>query len=255
MLYSRLSLFNFSLEISPSHSPPDFEKKQAKSETKLHRITRGISSNPPFNNSSNMKDVLENAMMITSSLKKWCQNSGSFNVCPRGRPGPPGRRGRKGTQGITGEPGRSGKQGIMGPPGIRGEKGIKGDIGPLGIPGNKGEPGESISAPNVTITPSHLTVNESNSVALFCSATGNPAPKVSWSRVNGSLPSSRTKMTSDGRMQIVDAHLEDAGNYKCVARNILGTNEIAARLVIQSMPFNFFLLPFLGFCWLEDIWL
>ena len=181
-----------------------------------------------------MKEVLENAMKVTSILKMFCQNSGSFNVCSRGRPGPPGRKGRRGSQGITGPPGRSGKQGIMGPPGIRGEKGIKGGIWPPGIPGIKGEPGESISAPIVTITPSQLTVNESNTAALFCSATGNPAPKLSWSRVNGSLPSSRTKVTSDGLMEINNVRQEDAGEYKCMARNILGEEEKSATLVVQS---------------------
>ena len=129
-----------------------------------------------------MKEVLEN--VVTSSFKKICQKSGSLNVCPRGRPGPPGRRGRKGSQGIMGPPGPGGKQGIMGQPGIRGEKGIKGDIGPAGIPGIKGEPGESISVPKVTISPdSQLTVNESNTASLFCSATGNPVPKLSWIKV------------------------------------------------------------------------
>ncbi|KAL9970485.1 hypothetical protein ACROYT_G022868 [Oculina patagonica] len=217
-------------ENSPLHS----EKKETNSETKLHRITRSISSNPLFNNSANMKEVLED--VVTSSFKKICQNSGSFNVCPRGMPGPPGRRGRKGSRGIMGPPGRSGKQGIMGPPGVRGEKGIKGDIGPPGIPGFKGEPGESISSPKVTITPSQLTVNESNTAVLFCSATGNPAPQVSWSRVNGSLPSNRIKLMSDGLLQIVNVRLEDAGKYKCVAQNILGNEEKDAGLVVQSLP-------------------
>ena len=192
-----------------------------------------------------MKEVLED--VVTSSFKQICQRRGSLNICPRGLPGPPGRRGRKGSQGIMGPPGpdggpgvmgppgRSGKQGIMGPPGIRGEKGIKGDIGPPGIPGIKGEPGESISAPKVTISPaSQLTVNESNTAALYCSANGNPAPRLSWVRVNGSLPSNRIKVTSDGLMQIDDVRLEDAGKYKCMARNILGKDENAANLVVQS---------------------
>ena len=167
--------------------------------------------------------------MITSGLKHFCKSTGSFNACSRGR------RGRKGSQGITGPPGRAGKQGVMGPSGIRGEKGIKGDIGPPGIPGIKGEPGESISAPKVTISPAlQATVNESNTAALFCSATGNPTPQLSWVRINGSLPSNRINMTSDGLMRIDDVRLEDAGKYKCMAHNILGKDENAANLVVQS---------------------
>ena len=137
-----------------------------------------------------------------------------------------------------GPPGKSGKQGIMGPPGIRGEKGIKGDIGPPGVPGIKGEPGESISTPIVGISPSQLTVNESSTAALFCSVSGNPAAQIFWTRVDGSLPSNRTKVTSDGLMQIKDVQLEDSGKYKCVAQNILGKDEKTASLIVQSMLHN-----------------
>ena len=180
-----------------------------------------------------MKEVLED--VVTSSFKKICQKSGGLNVCPRGLPGPPGRRGIRGSRGVMGPPGRRGKRGIMGPPGIRGEKGTIGDTGLPGIPGIKGEPGESMSVPKVTISPaSQVAVKESSTAALFCSATGNPAPELSWVRVNGSLPTNRTKLTSDGKMQIEDVHLQDAGKYKCMARNILGNDENAAKLVVQS---------------------
>ena len=220
---------NFCLENLPLHS----EEKEANSEISIHRITRNIANNPTFNNSAHMKEVLED--VVTSSFKKICQKSGGLNVCPRGRPGPPGRRGRKGSQGIMGPPGPGGKQGIRGPPGIRGEKGVKGDIGPPGIPGIKGEPGESISAPKVAISPAlQMTVNESIAAVLFCSVTGNPAPQLSWVRVDGSLPSNRIKVASDGLMQIDDVRLEDAGKYKCMARNILGEDENSANLVVQS---------------------
>ena len=197
---------------------------------KLKRSTRSIANSRHFNKSSNLKDVLED--VITSSFKKICHNSG--NVCPRGQPGPRGRRGRKGSQGMMGPPGRSGKQGIMGPPGIRGKRGIKGDTGAPGIPGMKGEPGESISAPKITLSSSQLTVNESTTASLLCSASGNPAPQVTWYRGNGALPTNRTKVTAEGLMQIDDARLEDAGKYKCVARNILGRKEEITSLVVQS---------------------
>ena len=209
----------------------------------LRRFKRAISTPATSNDSAYIKEVLED--MFTTSLKI-CQKRGNFNVCPRGRPGPPGRtgtkgdkgddgrRGRKGAQGVMGPPGRSGKQGIIGPPGTRGEKGIKGDIGVPGIPGIKGEPGESISVPKVTISPSQLTVNESNTAALFCSASGNPTVQISWTKVNGSLPGNRTTLKADGLMQIADVRLEDAGKYKCVARNILGKDEKTASLIVQS---------------------
>ena len=208
------------------------EENLANDQVKLHRFTRSVANSTPFNKSANLKQILEELQVMTSIFKKFCHASGNF--CPRGLPGPPGRRGRKGSNGMMGQPGRNGKQGIMGPPGIRGEKGIKGDIGPPGISGIKGEPGESISAPKVTVSTSQLTVNESTTASLLCSASGNPAPQVAWSRVNGTLPSNRTKVTSEGLIQIKDARLEDAGKYKCVARNILGRKKEVASLVVQS---------------------
>ena len=137
----------------------------------LHRFTRQVTSNKPFENSTKVRLILED--VVTSSFKKFCRNTGNLNAYPRGLPGPPGRdgpkgdkgdRGRKGKKGMIREPGRSGKQGIMGPPGI---KGVKGDIGAPGIPGMKGEAGKSNSAPKVTVSSSQLTVNESDAAVLL----------------------------------------------------------------------------------------
>jgi len=136
---------------------------------------------------------------------------------------------------MMGPPGKSGKQGIVGPPGIRGEKGIKGDIGPPGIPGIKGEPGQSISIPKVTISPaSQLTVNDSNPAVFLCSVSGNPAANVTWTKVNGSLPSDRVKVTSDGLLRIKEVQPEDAGKYSCVVKNLLGADEKVVTLIVQS---------------------
>ena len=221
----------------------DSVKHEGNAATDLHRIKRSTSNNTPSNKTDYMKEALEDLVTLSLNIYK---KRGTLGVCPRGLPGPPGRdghkgdkgnqgrRGRKGSQGMMGEPGRSGKQGIMGPPGIRGEKGIKGDTGVPGIPGMKGEPGESISAPKITLSSSQLTVNESNTASLLCSASGNPAPQVAWSRVNGVLPSNRTQVTSGGLMQINDVRLEDAGKYKCMAQNILGREEEVVGLTVQS---------------------
>ncbi|XP_068754121.1 uncharacterized protein [Montipora capricornis] len=205
--------------------------KKRDTEVNLRRYTRSIGNSAIFNKSAIIEEVFDKVVTSLARYNKIC-----YNICPQGRPGPQGKRGRRGSRGVMGLPGRSGKQGSIGPPGIRGEKGVKGDIGPAGIPGMKGEPGESISAPQVTLSSSELTVNKSNSASLLCSTSGNPAPQVVWSRMNGVLPSSRAKVTSDGLMQIDNVRLEDSGKYKCVAHNILGKKEKVARLVVQSQP-------------------
>jgi len=83
-------------------------------------------------------------------------------------------------------PGNSGKQGIRGPVGPQGDagnKGKKGEMGPAGMPGTKGEPGESISSPAVVVSPVTLTVNEGKTASFQCSASGNPEPAVTWSKL------------------------------------------------------------------------
>jgi len=130
---------------SENSALPDSGKKEVNgNQVNLQRFSRSVAKSTPYNKSANLKHVLEE--VVTSSFKKICHNSG--NLCPRGLPGPPGRRGRKGSKGMMRQPGRSGKQGIMGPLGIRGEKGIKGDIGAPGIPGAKGIKGDT-GAPGV----------------------------------------------------------------------------------------------------------
>ena len=183
---------------------------------------------------------------LLEDIFKFCRQQGSRNICPPGPPGPTGRtgpqgkkgdrgrRGKRGLQGIMGQPGRAGKQGIVGPPGLKGEKGSKGDMGPAGIPGSRGEPGESISPPDVTISSYELTVNKSNTASLLCSASGNPAAQTVWTKINGSFAGNRTKVTPDGLMQISDVRLEDAGKYKCLARNILGSAEKETKVTVQS---------------------
>ena len=77
-------------------------------------------------------------------------------------------------------------------------------------------------------------MNESNTAVLLCSVSVNPVSQVAWSGVRGVLPSNRTKVSSEGLLQINEVRLEDAGNYKCVARNILGREEKLASLAVQS---------------------
>ena len=97
-----------------------------------------------------------------------------------------------------GLPGKSGKQGIMGQAGLKGDVGVKrqkGDMGPAGMLGAKGEPGESISAPVVAVSPKTLTVNEGGSASFQCSASGNPEAAIKWSKLNGQSQMSPSKVS------------------------------------------------------------
>ena len=160
---------------------------------------------------------------------------------PRGRKGAQGRRvqrgkpGNKGDQGIMGSPGKSGKQGIMGPVGPPGEagQGQKGDMGPAGLPGSKGEPGESISVPTVAVAPAKLTANESESALFQCSVTGNPKPRVMWSKLNIQANISKSAVLGD-TLRLQNLKGSDTGVYKCSAVNILGQAHAIGQLVVNG---------------------
>ena len=59
----------------------DFKKKEDNSKMVLHRFTRQVTSNKPFENSTKIRLILD------SSLKKFCRNTGNLNACPHGLPG------------------------------------------------------------------------------------------------------------------------------------------------------------------------
>ncbi|KAJ7370641.1 Immunoglobulin super DCC subclass member 3 [Desmophyllum pertusum] len=95
-------------------------------------------------------------------------------------------------KGDLGIPGVRGEKGMMGTAGEQGKQGIKGrswdswsDAGAPGHPGPKGEPGESISAPEVIVSPASLTVTQNQTATFYCSVDGNPKPTVSWGKING----------------------------------------------------------------------
>ena len=160
----------------------------------------------------------------------------------RGRRGPRGATGRKGPHGIRGEPGPHGKQGITGPPGQKGEQGIQGVPGPRGIPGAKGEPGESISLPTVVISPMTQTVKENQSAVFQCSVSGNPKPTVTWLRADSAPLDGRFNFDSDGRLEARHVTLDDVGKYTCVGRNLLGTTNQTAAMIVESKFNTYYLL-------------
>ncbi|CAH3198225.1 unnamed protein product [Porites evermanni] len=135
-----------------------------------------------------------------------------------------------------GPSGRHGKQGIMGSPGIKGEKGQKGAVGPRGMMGLKGDPGESISLPVAVVSPNTQTVRENHSATFYCSASGNPKPTVTWTKVKGSLRNNIAKLGHGGRLDIIHSTFNDSGEYKCIAVNMLGQDEKIVELIVEVSP-------------------
>ena len=198
---------------------------------------------------------------------KYCK--ASEKVCPAGPPGIPGTkgtkgsrgkrglkgiRGRTGTQGVMGPPGKHGKTGMTGPTGPRGAKGEMGVPGPKGMPGPPGEPGESIlSVPQVMLSPAEQTRDEGGNTNFYCTAGGNPRPsRVEW-KFNGSKLQSGSKhwIKDDRELNIKRLNYSDAGQYTCVATNILGSHQASGNLTVRGENVNNckFLHLFHGFKW------
>ena len=169
-------------------------------------------------------------------------------LCRAGPKGNTGRRGKQGTRGRSGPPGRPGSNGSpgkhgpigsQGPMGIKGDLGIAGDPGPVGprgppgMKGDKGDPGQSISAPSLLQGPVGMTVNESQTAILKCTADGNPRPKVTWSKLNSSFSVGRYVVESSGALIVKDVRPGDDGVYSCRAENLLGQVNASAKLSVQ----------------------
>ena len=82
---------------------------------------------------------------------------------------------------------------------------------------------------------------EKQNVTIACTATGQPSPKITWSKSVGSLPGGRIKIQG-GTMKIYSVTKKDGGIYICKAENILGSVTDTAQLIVYS-PLRFRVLP------------
>ena len=101
-----------------------------------------------------------------------------------------------------------------------------------GQPGPKGDAGESISAPEVIVSTTSLTVTQNQVATFYCSADGNPKPSVSWSKTSGTVL--MDKEVQSNKLQIKSAGLNDSGSYVCTATNVLGQAKKVVTLVVQG---------------------
>ena len=163
----------------------------------------------------------------------------------RGKPGLPGRPGPTGRPGPEGPPGKHGPIGLQRPMGVKGDLGIPGNpgpAGPTGPPGEKGakgEAGKSISAPSLLQRPAKKTTNESQTAIFKCTVDGNPLPLVTWTKLNSSLPVGRHVVQSSGALIVNDVRPDDEGVYSCTAKNLLGSVNASAKLIVHCKLFFF----------------
>ncbi|XP_038625905.1 muscle, skeletal receptor tyrosine-protein kinase [Tachyglossus aculeatus] len=93
-----------------------------------------------------------------------------------------------------------------------------------------GEAAESCGAlqvkmkPKITRPPINVKITEGLKVVLPCTTMGNPKPSVSWIKGETTLKeNARIAVLESGNLRIHNVQREDAGHYRCLAKNSLGT--------------------------------
>ena len=68
--------------------------------------------------------------------------------------------------------------------------------------------------------------------SLFCQGYGHPMPSLKWSKVNGNISASATVF--DDVINFVNISLEDAGVYRCIATNDIGSVLADVHMTVQG---------------------
>ncbi|XP_077587554.1 peroxidasin [Stigmatopora nigra] len=94
------------------------------------------------------------------------------------------------------------------------------------------------SRPSFVIQPQNTEVLVGESVTLECSATGQPQPRISWTKADLTpIPNdARINTTPSGGLYIQNVVQADGGQYTCFASNNVDTIQAAAFIIVQATP-------------------
>ena len=74
---------------------------------------------------------------------------------------------------------------------------------------------------------------EGENLTLYCNATGNPEPSISWTKDGTSISNnSRISLSDDNKqLTITNVNRKESGEYRCVAKNWVGNDTSNASTV------------------------
>ncbi|XP_074534305.1 neuronal cell adhesion molecule isoform X8 [Halichoeres trimaculatus] len=73
---------------------------------------------------------------------------------------------------------------------------------------------------------------------MECIAEGLPTPDISWTKVSGELPAKRTHFLHYQRtLRIVNVSESDAGDYRCTAKNKMGSVHHNIHIMVKAAPY------------------
>ena len=78
----------------------------------------------------------------------------------------------------------------------------------------------------IAFAPANQSVLEGGNLILYCNATGNPTPNITWTK-DGSL----TMLHQGETFSIVNIQRQAAGDYRCTAWNGVGAHRNATATV------------------------
>ena len=83
-------------------------------------------------------------------------------------------------------------------------------------------------SPQIFTVPLPQHVVEGNGVSLFCSATGNPQPNITWTKQGSNIV-----LSSSETLILTNLMRGDSGAvYMCKVQNILGSQEVNATITV-----------------------
>ncbi|XP_068726891.1 uncharacterized protein [Montipora capricornis] len=87
--------------------------------------------------------------------------------------------------------------------------------------------------PRLFLPSTEILAEDEQNVTIPCNATGQPQPRITWSKAFGDLPVGKTIVTK-GNLIINNVSKKDRGTYICKAVNILGSTTGVAQLTVFS---------------------